>query len=296
MKHKLVSVVMPSYNTDKEMLEEAVSSILNQAYQDLELIIIDDGSDTPVKEALRIHDERLRITRNDENKGIVYSLNRGLELSCGNYIARMDADDISDKTRIKNEVDYLDNHKEIDVVSTYAQTFGMKKTIYKSETSPEGIMAELLWKNPIIHPTVMMRSSLVKNESVKYNADSKSEDFDLWSRIVFHYNKKIAVIPRTLLYYRIHDGQITKTKAEQLMNEEKRIICENMRSLGVKIKTPEYDLYTKARNGEKLTWNEIRDLLNVFSKILRQIHYKEIKRILRKRYFKELLKNLMRKL
>ena len=113
---------MPSYNTDKEMLEEAVSSILNQAYQDLELIIIDDGSDTPVKEALRIHDERLRITRNDENKGIVYSLNRGLELSCGNYIARMDADDISDKTRIKNEVDYLDNHKEIDVVSTYAQT------------------------------------------------------------------------------------------------------------------------------------------------------------------------------
>ena len=236
---------MPSYNTDKEMLEEAVSSILNQAYQDLELIIIDDGSDTPVKEALRIHDERLRITRNDENKGIVYSLNRGLELSCGNYIARMDADDISDKTRIKNEVDYLDNHKEIDVVSTYAQTFGMKKTIYKSETSPEGIMAELLWKNPIIHPTVMMRSSLVKNESVKYNADSKSEDFDLWSRIVFHYNKKIAVIPRTLLYYRIHDGQITKTKAEQLMNEEKRIICENMRSLGVKIKTPEYDLYTE---------------------------------------------------
>ena len=296
MNDKMVSVVMPSYNSDKEMLEEAVKSILNQTYRNLELVIIDDGSVTPIEEILNIKDNRLHIVRNDANRGIVYSLNRGLELAKGDYIARMDADDISDHMRIKMEVDFLDIHKEVDVVSTYAKTFGVKNTIYKSETTPEGIKAELLWKNIIIHPTVMLRASLIKAESIRYSINSKSEDFDLWSRIVYEFNKKIAVIPKPLLFYRIHDGQITKMRADQLKNDEERIIHNNMGIMGVELDTSEYYLYTKARNGEKLAWSEISGLLNVFRKILGQVHNQEIKHVLRKRYFKEILKTLIKRL
>ncbi len=285
---------MPSYNTDKIMLKEAVDSILRQTYKRLELIVIDDGSKEPVIDVLDIKDDRLKIIRNDENKGIVYSLNRGLEYATGEYIARMDADDISDETRIEIEVDYLENNKDVDVVSTYARTFGIRNTLYKSETSPEGIRAELLWKNPIIHPTVLMRASLIRNDFIKYSMENNSEDFDLWSRIVYQYNKKIAVIPKPLLQYRIHETQITQTKTHELKIGEKSIISENMRALGVKLDQMEYNLYTKARNEEITRWNDLRDLYFVFSKLLKQLQYQEMRQVLKKRYAKELLKNLIK--
>lgn len=290
----MVSVVMPSYNSDKEMLEEAVKSILNQTYHNLELIIIDDGSETTVEEVLNVIDDRIHIVRNDVNSGIIYSLNRGLDLAHGEYIARMDADDIADEKRVQLEVDYLNNNGRIDVVSTYARTFGMRNTLYKSETTPEGVMAELLWKNPIIHPTVMLRSSLVTNEFAKYSESSKSEDFDLWSRVVFKYKKNIAVIPKPLLNYRIHEKQITKTKSEHLKNDEKRIVLENMNAVGIKLAVTEYELYTKARNEEITTWREMKKLLMVFCKVLEQIQYRGLRRVLIKRYSKELIKCMIK--
>lgn len=104
---ELVSVIMPVYNAKQQFLEQAIESILQQSYANLELIIIDDGSEQPTKNILakyKNQDNRVKVFSNDKNSGIVYSLNRALKLCCGEYIFRMDADDVSDSNRILNTI------------------------------------------------------------------------------------------------------------------------------------------------------------------------------------------------
>lgn len=111
-----ISVVMPAYNAEK-YIGEAIESILNQTFKDFEFIIINDGSVDHTKEIIReYNDPRIVLLENDKNRGIVLSLNKGLDAATGKYIARMDADDIALKNRFERQVEYLDEHKDIGVL------------------------------------------------------------------------------------------------------------------------------------------------------------------------------------
>lgn len=292
----LVSVIMPAFNAQEAYLREAVLSVLQQTYSNFELLIIDDGSVKPVREVIAdITDKRINVLSNDGNRGISYSLNRGIEEAKGKYIFRMDVDDRCMPTRFEKQVEFLEGNKQIDVVSTFARTFGATDIIYRSSTTDEMIKAELLWKNPLVHPTVAMRADTIKKRNIRYQMETKSEDFGLWSKMAFGYACKFAVLPEVLLYYRIHEGQVTKTSQDKLLQSEKEILKATFANLNILMDSDEMELYLRLRSTNKLSLGELKKALLVFRKVLLQVPDDLSKKHLKKMYFKSLIKLYLKK-
>lgn len=213
----LVSVVMPAYNA-KENIHEAIKSILDQTYSNIELIVIDDGStDDTSKIISTIYDQRVKYYKNSYNRGLVYTLNRGIKLSNGKYIARMDSDDISLPNRIYKQVEYLEEHKDCIICGTYAQTFrtdslGAKKYLSKLtyEINDKEIKKSLVYDCCFAHPTVMFRSSVFIESNVYYEDEWKNgDDYKLWIDLMSYgmYHN----IPEVLLQYRISGTQMSSS-------------------------------------------------------------------------------------
>ena len=295
MESILVSIIMPSYNTPSQYLREAIFSILQQTYHNFELLIIDDGSKYSVANVISdINDNRINIIRNESNQGLSFSLNKGLEQAKGKYIFRMDSDDRSINTRLRRQIDYLEQHPNIDVLSSFAKCFGEKKELYKSATVDDRIKAELLWKNPIIHPTVAIRACTMNKYNVRYNMKAGSEDYDIWSRMAFVYRCKFAAISEVLLEYRVHSGQITVNKQTELWNSEKDILISNFIQLGLDLSEKELDLYHKFRTGRLMSYIDLEKCINIMNIILKQIPEDVSKRYLKYIYRKQILKHCLR--
>ncbi len=147
----LISVVMPVYNSEK-YLEEAINSILNQTFTDFEFIILNDGSTDKTEDIiLSYSDSRILYIKNKTNLQIVKTLNKGIELASGKYIARMDSDDISSPERFEKLIEFMENNHEIDICSTWLETFGNRKKIWKNPLSHEEIKATLLFNSAKVH-------------------------------------------------------------------------------------------------------------------------------------------------
>ncbi len=204
-----ISVVMPVYNSEK-YLREAIDSILTQTYTDFEFIIIDDGSLDSSAEIVRSYtDPRIRFYINEKNMGVAATLNRGLELATGEYIARMDSDDISLPERFEKQVRYLDAHETVVVCATGIRLFGSQTGVRRFSSSHEQLKVDLLFGCCFAHPTVMLRSSVFRKEGYRYDESySKMEDYDLWVRISRKH--ELASIPEILFQYRIHPSQVTQ--------------------------------------------------------------------------------------
>jgi glycosyltransferase involved in cell wall biosynthesis len=205
---KLVSVLLPCFNSEP-FIGEAIESILNQTYSNFELIILDDGSTDNTKSIIQVFkDSRIKLLCEIENKGIVYQLNKGIEHARGEYIARMDADDISFPERFQKQVDFLEDsiNFKIDVLGTDAFSIGSSnKPIIHENYLPKQISFMLNFKCPILHPTVMMRKSLFSN-GLRYSGDFKyAEDYALWRML--DNGSNMAILTDQLLMYRIHNAQ-----------------------------------------------------------------------------------------
>ena len=211
-----ISVILPAYNA-AEFLNESIDSILHQTYQNFELIIVNDGSTDNTQAIIEQYaDPRIKCIQHDQNKGLVNCLNEAITLSKGEYIVRMDADDIAFNNRIQLQVAYLNEHPAVSIVGTHALFF--EKDInaqlpnweldLNTNTVSE-IKKALAWENCIIHPTVCIRSEVAK--SLLYDvAQINYEDYDLWMRAIAH-NLIIAKINEPLLYYRVQAGSITQS-------------------------------------------------------------------------------------
>lgn len=199
MKEPLVSVIISTYNEEKYIID-SINSILNQNYKNIEVIVVDDAStDNTVNLIKNLKNDKIKLYINDVNKKLAYNLNFAILKSNGKYIARMDADDISRKNRIKMQVNYLESHKETDIIASFAKTFGDSNIIKKSLCSYDEVRATLLFTNPICHPTVMFRKS-----SIDFTYDERcvaGQDYELWSRIIDR--KKIEILNEVLLDYRV---------------------------------------------------------------------------------------------
>ena len=239
----LISVVMSVYNGEK-YLEEAINSILSQTYTKFEFIIIDDGSIDNTHKILDKYqqkDKRIKIVNNKINKGLIYSLNKGFEISKGKYIARMDADDIAEKNRLEEQIKFLEKNKDIVMCSTYVKIFKdnfklLSKT-FKTDTDYEKIKIKLLFRNYIAHPTIMIRKEVIDKYSLRYREEDKGmEDYALWLNLV---NKeKLATIPIPLLKYRFLSNSISskvlkdtekyKNILKNIFNRELKCIFSNL--------------------------------------------------------------------
>lgn len=216
----LISVILPVYNAENT-LGEAIESILNQTFANFELILINDGStDDSEKIVLSYEDKRIKYFSNERNKGLIYTLNRGLRLARGKYIARMDADDISLPTRFEKQVRILEENPSIIVCGSRIAYFGIKKrkSVYIAPESSEENKKWLVRESCFAHPTVMMRKEVLINNRISYHPDYKNaEDYKLWIDLAPYgefYN-----IQEVLLNYRLSSTQITQShNTEQKKN------------------------------------------------------------------------------
>lgn len=217
----LVSVIMPVYNAERH-LEEAIQSILNQTYDNIELIIINDGSTDQsqnIIKTIQLKDTRIRLVSR-ENRGIARTLNEAVMMAAGEYVARMDSDDFSCEERIEKQVAYLETHKEIDLCGTFVAV-NSKENIRQYPETDEEIRKFMFLGNPFAHPTVMWRKGVVNIEDMAYNPDYDAEDYDLWSRFVIKH--KVANIPEPLLIYRVDGTNISIKKAKQMLLSNHRV-------------------------------------------------------------------------
>jgi glycosyltransferase involved in cell wall biosynthesis len=215
-----ISVVLPVYNCER-YLEKAIQSVLDQTFTDFELIIINDGStDKTEFNILSFTDHRIVYVKNPQNKGLIYSLNRGIEMAQGQYIARMDADDICLPERLEKQKNFLDEHPGIAMTACLAMLIdekGREKGIRKEDkktTSPLQIRRKMPYENCIAHPTVMMRSGVFKKLLYKPN-QKNIEDYDCWLRLL---NRGYAIqkMEVPLLLYRTHEESVTNVHLRKI--------------------------------------------------------------------------------
>jgi len=205
----MISVIMPAFNADS-FIKESIHSILNQSYKDFELIIINDGSTDKTEQIVNsFEDSRIKLVNNDSNMGIVFSLNKAISLAQGEYIARIDSDDIADKNRFSLQIDYL-NDNNLDICGSSITTFGLSKKYIPYPDSQEDVRFFSIFGSPVAHPTVFGYTHLFKR--FLYH-NMIAEDYDLWTRMLCE-DIKIGNIPVSLLNYRVHDNQLTKDFTE----------------------------------------------------------------------------------
>ncbi|MBL7897866.1 MAG: glycosyltransferase, partial [Crocinitomicaceae bacterium] len=165
MKKGLISVVLPVYNGEK-FLAESIDSVLNQTYKEFELIIVIDGSkDQSLEIARSYNDPRIRIHLNPINLGLVGALNVGLEQCTGEFIARMDQDDISVTSRFEKQINYLNLNPNVGVLGTAYRIFGREEKDMILPQSNDQIKLLSFFKNPFCHPSVMFRRSVLEKYS-----------------------------------------------------------------------------------------------------------------------------------
>lgn len=179
MVEPLVTIGIPVYNCER-FIALAVKSVLNQSYNNFELIIIDDGSTDGTVDVLRqFNDPRLTFLSDGENSGIAYRLNQQIEMAKGKYFCRMDGDDIMFPDRLRRQIDYLESHQGVDVIGSSAVIIGDENEIIGirlfKENGKDNSCIEF------IHPTVCGKTTFFKK--FKYRNELKGiEDLDLWHR------------------------------------------------------------------------------------------------------------------
>jgi glycosyltransferase involved in cell wall biosynthesis len=198
-----VTVLMSVYNCER-YLKKAVDSILNQTFRDFDFLIINDGSSDSTVEILKdYNDPRIKIIDNKKNLGLTRSLNKGLRLAKGEYIARQDADDISLPQRLEKQTEFLSSNPRTAVVGSWTEVideYDETKGIWRNITQPHLLKWRLLFSNQFAHCAIMFRKSAVKDiggYSVELNS---AQDYDLWLRISFSW--EVANIPEVLVKWR----------------------------------------------------------------------------------------------
>jgi glycosyltransferase involved in cell wall biosynthesis len=207
-----ITVLMPVYNGEK-YLREAIESILCQTYTDFEFLIINDGSTDNSRKIIESYsDHRINLINNPTNIKLIKTLNKGLEIARGEYIARMDCDDISMPERFAKQVAFMDDHKEVGLLGTSFNLID-SKGIYSGQYIVPLEHNLLCWSLcfycPICHPSVMLRKDVVCSAG-GYDAECvHAEDYELWYRL----SKKsiIANLPDVLLCLRKHQVNISST-------------------------------------------------------------------------------------
>lgn len=209
-----VTVLMPVYNGEL-YLKEAIESILNQSFKDFEFLIINDGSTDSSEEIIKSYrDSRIRLVNNERNLRLIATLNKGLELARGEYIARMDCDDISHPKRLEKQVKKMNSDESIAICGTGFKVIGKHGLKPLILTDFKSIRNYLHIDNCMVHPSVMMRKSILQKNHYYYDPlYTHVEDYELFVRI--SKNHKIVNLNKNLLYYRLSPNGISRQFSQE---------------------------------------------------------------------------------
>jgi len=287
-----ITVLMPVYNGEK-FLRESVESILNQTYKDFEFLIIDDGSMDKSLEILESYDDkRIKIVKNKGNLGLVKSLNKGLTLANGKYIARMDADDIAISDRFEKQLDFMEKNSEIGVCGGCIRDFGSEKGFWKAPLSHGEIMVGMLFGVKTYHPTVIIRKAVIQELDKYYNEEYKhAEDYEFWVRLALK-GIKFANIGDLVLMYRKHPESVGSVYGSLQSKNSERIRVRLLQVLGIDNLGQKINIHNNLKDGklykegdsQKLyEWIEELISANNKTKILDDV---SLKRELAKKWFR----------
>jgi glycosyltransferase involved in cell wall biosynthesis len=225
--HPAISVIMAVYN-GQQYIKEAINSVLNQQFHDFEFIIIDDGStDNSLKiiQEYQKQDSRIVVIQNETNIGLPASLNKGLDLAKGLYIARMDGDDINDLSRLKKQVEFLEENPDIDILGCELNIINQDGTETGQKwsylTAPSEIAISCFFESPVPHASIMIRSKIFNENKVRYNEKYRvAQDYELWSRLITNY--KFSNLNEALYHCRFVRGNVINPLRKQLTEEIRR--------------------------------------------------------------------------
>ncbi len=205
---------MSVFNGEK-FLRQSIDSILNQTFTDFEFLIIDDCSTDATLEIIQqYNDPRIRFVKNEKNIGLTKSLNKGLTLANGEYIARMDADDISMPERFEKQMRFFDQNPETAVLGTWYAIINSKGDTIGERHFPDNLtMNDFLTGNKITHGSVIFKKAIITDLGGYHECFEYVQDYDLWLRVVKQY--PIRNIPEILYQLRFHDDSIASKKRER---------------------------------------------------------------------------------
>lgn len=224
---------MPVYNASA-YLQKAVESIVYQTFTNWELILINDGStDKSGEICKRFDDRRIRYIEHDENKKLIATLNEGIDLCKGQYIARMDADDVAMPDRLAKQVAFLDKHSDYILVGSNALVIDKNDKVVGQVINPESdelLQVSLLFTSPFVHPSIMIRTDVLQQN--KYSTDFiHSEDMELWMRIAKQ--GKLANLRDKLLKYRLHDVNVSVQYNQQQQANSLQLLHQSLQKLDI---------------------------------------------------------------
>ena len=219
-----VSVIMSVYNGEK-YLRESIDSMLGQTFTNFEFIIINDGSTDSTPTIINSYtDPRILCLHNKQNIGLTRSLNRGLKLARGEFVARQDSDDVSLPDRLATQISYLQRNKQVGLLGTayyVIDSQGTHTNIFRQPETDSQIRWQMLFLSAFCHTSVMFRSKFfVTCESVYDESLQYSQDFELWTRLLSCTNVANLQIP--LVKLRIHEDRVTSNcykKQQQIASE-----------------------------------------------------------------------------
>lgn len=235
-----ISVLLPVYN-GAPYLAASIDSILSQTWQDFELIIINDGSRDASAEIIRGYsDPRIRYFEQD-NIGLAATLNRGIGLARGQYIARQDQDDISLPQRFARQIAYMANHPECGLIGTWAEIWSECSRTGRSLRHPPDnlhLQFSLVFDNPFVHSSVLLRREVfdVVGGYSTERLRQPPEDYELWSRVARQF--EVANIPECLLIYREVPASMSRDTSNSFVE---RLITISAENLGWWLQLPDSD-------------------------------------------------------
>lgn len=239
-------------------LTEAMVSIQRQTLTDWELLVVDDGSDDESAdrvESAMTGDPRIRLIRQDQ-LGLVSSLNRAMDEAGGEFLARMDADDLARPGRLEQQVDFLGDHPEVGVLGGAIRMFGAQRGVWRFPCEDGRLKASLLFTTPFAHPTVMMRSAAMRSAGHCYRDEFRAaEDVDLWARLAPVV--QFANLPEVLLDYRVHAGQVTERDRPEMSANGAKVRLRMLRDCGLEVDAEERSLHENLVAGHPGSLDEL---------------------------------------
>ena len=254
MSEYLLSVIMPVYNA-QPFIVASIKSILNQSYRNIELIIINDAStDNSLAEILSVKDKRIKLFSNEENRGIVFSRNKGLKLAKGDFIGMMDADDIALPEKFEKQISFLLENPTYGMVGSWVDFIDEKGDAipggWKLTASVEMIPSIMLFKNYFLQSAVLYRKECINSFSFTHGLDIL-EDYAIWNEIIKEF--KAWNIQEPLVKYRLHSGSVTQSKKAEMFIKEKHVFQKQFQQLGIEASDEELDLHLMIKHNQEIT-------------------------------------------
>lgn len=254
-----ISVLLPVYNCAR-FLDEALESVLGQTWRDFECIVIDDGSTDGSQEIVRRRrDPRIHLVQNPENLGVARTLNRGMEIARGRYVARMDADDVSRRDRFFVQRRFLERNPSAGICGAWVRARREKGRahVLRFPADPGTVQAYTLFNNPLAHPVVMWRADALKKYALRYDESLVAgQDYALWSRCVRAF--PVHNIPRVLLDWHLHDEGVTHRCFDRSNAAAMAVQRRELEALG--LRPSEEELLLHRRTGSSCGVNTVEEL------------------------------------